>query len=75
MSAINRIRIIITEFFAICLIILVSELIFDGFKKNEFINKEIFLNILNRAVRVALFIRLLLLGLEYIDNYRKKKNS
>jgi hypothetical protein len=44
-----------------------------GLKKNEFINKEIFLNILNRAVRVALFIRLLLLGLEYIDNYRKKE--
>ncbi len=68
----NKIRLFLVEFLAICLIVLVSEILLDVFVKNDLINKEIFLKTLYRALRIAIFLRTLLLGLEYFDKFRKK---
>lgn len=75
MNRINKIRLFLVEFLAICLIVLVTELLSDVFVKNDLINKEIFLKTLYRALRIAIFIRTLLFGLEYFDKFRKKKKS
>lgn len=75
MNNINKIRLFFVEFLAICLIILVSELLLDIFSTQDLINKETFLKTLYRALRLALFIRTLLFGLEYFDKIRKNKST
>lgn len=75
MKYLNHIRIFIVEFLAICLIIFISEMLADVFKNNTLINKEQFISTMYRAIRLALFIRVLLSGLEFFDKWRKNKKS
>ena len=69
----NKVRVFFVEFLAICLVILVSELLLDVFPNKLNINRELFLKTFYRAIRIGFFIRLLLVGLEYLDEYIKRK--
>jgi hypothetical protein len=71
MKLFEKVRPFVVEFLAASFIIFVSEMLADTFVNNDLVDKEQFISTLYRALRLGLFLRFLLAGLEWLHNRRK----
>jgi hypothetical protein len=71
MKLFEKVRPFIVEFLAGSFTIFVFEMLADTFVNNDLVDKEQFISTLYRALRLGLFLRILLGGLEWLHNRRK----
>lgn len=69
----TKYRLFIVEVLAISFIIFISESFVEGFDRNDFITKEIFIRTLTRAFTIAFLLALSFLFMKkYNENWNKR---